>query len=178
MRQRLRSLRSNPAIRRHADRFKLQFHRETRTISALALTVEKTGAKMKANDGPNTWEIAITSAPAPTMPKFKGTRCPVSYLSWWIAQRENRPVVDKTGLDGFWDFTLEFVPDGLEEGRKGPSGGPIPPLDGPSLSTALSTLPSGPPPARRALASRVARSWQHTRGTVLKRFRRRWRPTP
>jgi uncharacterized protein (TIGR03435 family) len=61
----------------------------------------------------------------------------VSYLSWWIAQRENRPVVDKTGLDGFWDFTLEFVPEGLGEGRKGPSGDPMPPLDGPSLSTLL-----------------------------------------
>jgi uncharacterized protein (TIGR03435 family) len=120
-----------------ADRFKLQFHRETRTMPALALTVEKAGTKMKANDGPNTWEIAITPAPASTMPKFKGTRCPVSYLSWWIAQRENRPVVDKTGLDGFWDFTLEFVPEGLGERRKGPSGDPMPPLDGPSLSTAL-----------------------------------------
>ena len=121
-----------------ADRFKLQFHRETRTMPALALTVEKTGTKMKANDGPNTWEIAITSAPAATLPRFKGTRCPVSYLSWWIAQRENRPVVDKTGLDGFWDFTLEFVPEGLGDSRKGgPNGDPMPPLDGPSLSTAL-----------------------------------------
>jgi uncharacterized protein (TIGR03435 family) len=121
-----------------ADRFKLQFHRETRTMPALALTVDKAGAKMKPNDGPNEWEIAIMPAPGSLIPKFKGTRCPVSYLSWWIAQRENRPVVDKTGLDGFWDFTLEFVPDGLGEGRrKGPTGEPMPALDGPTLATAL-----------------------------------------
>jgi uncharacterized protein (TIGR03435 family) len=120
-----------------AERFKLQFHRETRTMPALALSVDKAGAKMKANDGPNEWEIAITSAPGSSMPKFKGTRCPMSYLSWWIAQRMNRPVVDQTGLDGFWDFTLEFVPDGLGEGRKGPNGEPTPALDGPNLPTAL-----------------------------------------
>jgi uncharacterized protein (TIGR03435 family) len=120
-----------------AERFKLQFHRETRTMPALALSLDKTGAKMKANDGPNEWEIAITPAPGASMPKFKGTRCPMSYLSWWIAQRMNRPVVDHTGLDGFWDFTLEFVPDGLGEGRKGPTGEQLPALDGPNLPTAL-----------------------------------------
>jgi uncharacterized protein (TIGR03435 family) len=120
-----------------ADRFKLQFHRETRTMPSLVLTVDKAGAKMKPNDGPNEWEIAIMPAPGASMPKFKGTRCPTSYLSWWIAQRENRPVLDKTGLDGFWDFTLEFVPDGLGDGRKVPNGEQMPPLDGPALPTAL-----------------------------------------
>jgi uncharacterized protein (TIGR03435 family) len=120
-----------------ADRFKLQFHRETRTMPSLVLTVDKAGAKMKPNDGPNAWEIAIVSAPSSSIPKFKGTRCPLSYLSWWIAQREDRPVVDKTGLDGFWDFTLEFVPDGMGDGRKGPNGDPIPALDGPTLRKAL-----------------------------------------
>jgi uncharacterized protein (TIGR03435 family) len=120
-----------------AERFKLQFHRETRTMPSLVLTVDKAGVKMKPNDGPNEWEIAITGVPGASMPKFKGARCPTSYLSWWIAQRENRPVLDKTGLDGFWDFMLEFVPNGLGEGRKGPAGEPMPPLDGPSLPTAL-----------------------------------------
>jgi len=120
-----------------ADRFKLQFHRDTRTMPALVLTVDKGGTKMQANDGPNEWVIAILPAPGASIPKFKGTRCPTSYLSWWIAQRQNRPVVDQTGLGGFWDFTLEFVPDGLVEGRKGPTGEPLPPMEGPSLPAAL-----------------------------------------
>jgi uncharacterized protein (TIGR03435 family) len=33
-----------------ADRFKLQFHRETPALSALVLTVDKAGPKMKPND--------------------------------------------------------------------------------------------------------------------------------
>jgi uncharacterized protein (TIGR03435 family) len=123
-----------------AERFKLQFHRETRTLPALVLTVDKSGAKMKANDGPDEWAISIVGdggGSPPKPPKFKGTRCAMSYLTWWIAQRENRPVLDKTGLPGFWDFTLEFVPDGMGDGRKGPGGEALPAFDGPTLYTAL-----------------------------------------
>jgi uncharacterized protein (TIGR03435 family) len=122
-----------------AERFKLQFHRETRTLPALALTVDKTGAKMKSNDGPDEWEISIvrTGGTPPSPPKFKATRCTMSYLCWWIAQQENRPVLDKTGLAGYWDFTLEFVPEGLGDGRKGTNSEPIPAFDGPTLSRAM-----------------------------------------
>jgi uncharacterized protein (TIGR03435 family) len=122
------------------DRFKLQFHRETRTLPALILSMDKSASKMKAHDGPDEWVIPIMGAGAESAartPRFKGTRCAMSYLSWWIGQRENRPVLDKTGLAGFWDFMLEFVPDGLGDGRKGPSGEPLPPIDGPTLTTAL-----------------------------------------
>jgi uncharacterized protein (TIGR03435 family) len=121
-----------------ADRFKLQFHKETRTLPALLLSVDKTGSKMKANNGPDEWAISITmarGAAPPAPPKFQGTRCAMSYLSWWISQLQNRPVVNQTGLDGFWDFTLEFVPDGMD-GRKGPNGEPVT-FDGPTLYTAL-----------------------------------------
>src|SRR5580692_8951134 len=38
-----------------AERFKLKFHREARTMPALVLTVDKAGTKMKPNDGPNDW---------------------------------------------------------------------------------------------------------------------------
>lgn len=119
-----------------ADRFKLQFHNETRTLSALVLTVDKAAHKMKANDSSYEWDIPIMPMPG-SIPKFKGTRCPMYYLSWWIAQRESRPVLDKTGLSGFWDFTLEFIPEGMGEGRRSANGDLGPAMDGSSLSTAL-----------------------------------------
>jgi uncharacterized protein (TIGR03435 family) len=115
-----------------ADRFKLKFHLESRTLSALVLTVDKAASKMTPNDSSYEWDIPIMPVPG-SIPKFKGTRCPMYYLSWWIAQRENRPVVDKTGLPGFWDFTLEFVPEGMGRG----SGDLTAPMDGSSLTTAL-----------------------------------------
>ena len=118
-----------------ADRFKLQFHKETRTLPSLVLTVDKGGSKMTVNETTYEWEIPVTNIPG-KIPKFKGTRCPTSYLAWWVGQRMDRPVLDKTELGGFWDFTLEFVPDALGVARKGPNGD-IPPMEGPSLTTAL-----------------------------------------
>jgi uncharacterized protein (TIGR03435 family) len=119
-----------------ADRFKLKLHKEARTMPALALTVDKGGNKMTVNETTYEWEIPVTNIPG-KIPTIKGWRCPMSYLAWYLAQRENRPVVDKTGLGGFWDFKLEFVPDGMGEVRKLGTGETMPPLEGPSLSTAV-----------------------------------------
>lgn len=119
-----------------ADRFKLEMRRETRTLPALVLTVDKGGLKMARNESSYEWEIPVTNIPGP-LPKVKGSRCPMSYLAWWIGQRENRPVVDHTDLAGFWDFTLEFVPDSMAEGRRGPNGESLPPPEGATLPVAL-----------------------------------------
>ena len=118
-----------------ADRFNLKMHTEQRTMQALVLTVDGAGNKMTPNTTDYEWEIPIQGAGGP-IPKVKGIRCPMSYFSWYIGQRQNRPVVDHTGLKGFWDFTLEFVPDGMSE-RRGPDGAILPPLDGPNIYTAL-----------------------------------------
>jgi uncharacterized protein (TIGR03435 family) len=38
-----------------------------------------------------------------------------SDFSWWLGnavlQRDQRPVIDKTGLDRYYDFTLSFAPE-------------------------------------------------------------------
>jgi uncharacterized protein (TIGR03435 family) len=116
-----------------AERFKLKFHIETRSLPALVLSVDKGGNKMTPNKTDYEWEIPVVNAPG-SIPTFKGTRCPLYYLSWWIGQRQERPVIDKTGLDGFWDFTLSYVPDGA--GGRGPNGEMVA-LEGPSLAVAL-----------------------------------------
>jgi len=117
-----------------AERFKLQFHLETRTLPSMVLSMDKGGQKMTPSESTYEWEIPITTMPG-SIPKYKGTRCPMSYLAWWIGQQQNRPVIDKTELAGFWDFTLEYVPDGLAEKRIA-VGNPLP-VDGPNLATAL-----------------------------------------
>ena len=93
-------------------------HTEQRTMQARVLKVDGAGNKMTPNTTDYEWEFPVQGVPC-TIPKLKGTRYPMSYLSWYIGQMQNRPVVDRTGLNGFWDFTLEFVPDGMPE-RKGP----------------------------------------------------------
>lgn len=118
-----------------AERFNLKMHTEQRSMQALVLTVNGAGNKMTPNTTDYEWDIPVQGVPG-TIRTVKGIRCPMSYLSWYLGQVQNRPVVDRTGLKGFWDFTLEFVPDGMSE-RRGPDGAMLPPPDGPNIYTAL-----------------------------------------
>ena len=111
-----------------ADRFQLQFHKEKRTLPALVLTVDKGGSKMKVSESQDWTDIPIK----PGGPgKIVGTRVPMNYLCWYLSQPANLPVVDETGLTGFYDFTLQLPPPppGAErapaDGRDAPSYDPM-----------------------------------------------------
>jgi uncharacterized protein (TIGR03435 family) len=127
-----------------ADRFKLQFHRETRTLPVWVVTMEKNGSKMKVNPGPEQSDVPIKLSGAgagSTSLTFTGTHTDMDYLCWWLGsminrfQQVDRPVVDRTGLQGFYDFTLTFAPD--PSGRTGPNGEPLASFEGSNLAEAL-----------------------------------------
>jgi uncharacterized protein (TIGR03435 family) len=93
------------------DEFKLQFHKETKEGPVYALTVDKSGLKMKVNDSEQDFEVPIKGGPNSV---FTGMRVPMQYLCWWLGQvlqQDQRPVIDKTGLDKNYDFTLSFLPE-------------------------------------------------------------------
>ena len=93
-----------------ADRFGLKFHTESREGNVYALTVEPGGIKMKPNDTPENDNIVVMPGPNFTQ---VGTRVPMVYLAWYLGQnlqRDERPVLDLTGLKGFYDFKLSFLP--------------------------------------------------------------------
>ena len=93
-----------------ADRFKLRFHKETKDGPVYALSVDKSGLKMKADGTGQALGIPIVPAAGGG---FTGTRVPMVYLTWWLGQQlqnDGRPVVDKTGLDRSYDFTVSFEP--------------------------------------------------------------------
>jgi uncharacterized protein (TIGR03435 family) len=121
-----------------ADRFKLQFHRETRQLPAYALTVDKMGSKLTVND--STDEVGDVSV-GPSTGKLPGMyvrKVSMSYLCWHLAQfpEVGRPVLDRTGLKGYYDFKLEFAPQ--TGGMMADGGGEAPhTFDGPSIFTAL-----------------------------------------
>jgi uncharacterized protein (TIGR03435 family) len=57
-----------------------------------------------------------------------------------LADLVGRPVIDKTGLTGLYDFSLKYAPDGRSAGPFGPPpGAPTPPVDpdAPGLTTAV-----------------------------------------
>jgi len=99
-----------------SDRFKLRFFRQPKELAIFALTVASGGAKLKPTaispdatpKGPPLVAFAVSPAVV---------RLPARYLSMGefasLLQRSplDRPVMDRTGLTGRYDFDLEFAPD-------------------------------------------------------------------
>jgi uncharacterized protein (TIGR03435 family) len=99
-----------------ADRFKLTFHREQKIFPLYTLTVAKGGPKLKEST------VSPDAAPEGPPPLVfvlspEGVRLPGRYATIAemaaVMQRSlfDRPVVDKTGLSGRFDFDLEWTPD-------------------------------------------------------------------
>jgi uncharacterized protein (TIGR03435 family) len=115
-----------------SDRFKLTFHREQKVFSIYELVVAKNGPKLKASTSPPDDPPALISTVYPqriVMPARNATMSDLSRLM----QRAilDRPVVDKTGLSGRYDFDLEWAPDETQFGGEVPvatSEAPSPPL--------------------------------------------------
>lgn len=113
------------------DRFKLVVRRETKELPAYELTVDRGGPKLHASSAPH------TNGASPLNPYHARGSEPsrgdlffqdetMAELAWRLSTLlvlDNRVVVDKTGLDGDYDFELKFATE--------PSTG------GPSIFTAL-----------------------------------------
>jgi uncharacterized protein (TIGR03435 family) len=96
-----------------ADQFKLKFHRETKEGPVYALTVDKSGLKMKINNNPEPLKASI-SGNSVGPDGFVGHSVQMQYLTWWLGQllqEDRRPVINKTGLDGYYDFKLAYLPE-------------------------------------------------------------------
>jgi uncharacterized protein (TIGR03435 family) len=121
------------------DRFGLVLRVESREMPLYALTIAKGGSKLTpaANDGPGR---KMMMSPGRITAQDADMRLLTSLLS----NQLGRPVVDETGLEGKYDFVVDFTPDGS---IVGPAGSPRPAApgqppsrgdaSGPSIFTAL-----------------------------------------
>jgi uncharacterized protein (TIGR03435 family) len=116
-----------------ADRFKLTLHRETREQPIYALVIAKGGPKLQASSAELSVPVIQKKANGGFV--YKGT--PLSSLTLILSQEVGRTVIDKTGLTGQYDFSLEY--ERGRPGRGGPDGTePAPIPDSlPSVFTAL-----------------------------------------
>lgn len=99
------------------DRFKLAFHRDKREMPVYAIVVGPNGHKLTKNDNnPNglpgmlfrgLGNLPVTNA---TIAEFAGVMQSAVL---------DRPVVDRTGLTGRWDFVIRWTPDESQFGGMG-----------------------------------------------------------
>jgi uncharacterized protein (TIGR03435 family) len=102
-----------------ADRFELKIHHEKKELPVYALTVDKSGPKLKVHAEGNAGDVWIDqSVEGIVQVKMKGVFCPMEYLAFRLAQLMDRPVIDLTGLKGNYDFDLAYtreLPPGIPE---------------------------------------------------------------
>ena len=136
------------------DRFKLSYHTEERPVSAYSLVGAK--PKMKKADPNSRIYCHNTSPPPGAPPGSRMIKCQNTTMAFFAERLRNAtpdltwPVVDGTGLEGGWDFTLIFsmrplmsMPMGSRGGggEGGPAGGVVPqasePFEGLSIFEAV-----------------------------------------
>ncbi len=96
-----------------ADRFKLQFHRQQNYSPVYNLVVGQSELKIKQSAaGPaGRPSLFVNISPPPslaTLPARNATMAEFAALMQRMAV--NRPVIDKTGLSGRYNFDLEWTP--------------------------------------------------------------------
>jgi uncharacterized protein (TIGR03435 family) len=90
-----------------AERFKLVVHRETKEIPAYSLVLAKSGSKLQVASPDRKSGMADTVGPrGERQTVFEAS--PLRVLVNMLANTLGSPVVDKTGLDGLYDYTFEW----------------------------------------------------------------------
>jgi uncharacterized protein (TIGR03435 family) len=111
-RETFRNLRAAMVRAMLADRFKLKIHKETRDLPVYVLTVAKGGPKLKVSNGTNVSDPDL----GPGMIRanqgsLAGTQVDIPYMAETLSGLMDRIVLNKTGLEGKYDFALKWTPD-------------------------------------------------------------------
>lgn len=86
-------------------RFKLATHREQKVMSVYGLVVGKNGIRFKqAPDGDSHNQNSSNN-------HYKATSTDMASLAAFLSRRMDQPVLDMTGLSGFFDMELNWVPE-------------------------------------------------------------------
>jgi uncharacterized protein (TIGR03435 family) len=132
-----------------AERCQFRFHREMREIRVYSLVASKNGLKLTAHNGPGDYGMRVQPTEGGRF-RLSSTRGNMSRLAEILTGQVGELVIDRTGLSGEYDFTLEWAPNLTPAG------------DGPSVFTALDEqlglrLDSAKTPMQAIVIDRVER---------------------
>jgi uncharacterized protein (TIGR03435 family) len=107
-----------------ADRFRLQVHTETRESQIVTLDLAKGGIKIKEVEPPTATEKAapLSVAMSDSSGRMVGKKSPMADIAKMLAVFLKRPVIDHTGLAGYYDFDIKWSapdPQGGQPERRG-----------------------------------------------------------
>lgn len=110
------------------EEFKIRTHRETKEFTVYELVVAKKGTKLKPSVA-NQFNVKFGQGRLEFQHQSMSRLAEYLYIhNAPVHEAADRPVIDKTGLQGFFDFTLEWTPDAH---RSDPTA------SGPSIYTAI-----------------------------------------
>jgi uncharacterized protein (TIGR03435 family) len=89
-----------------ADRFKLEFHRETRTLQEYELVVAKGGPKLQETPEADKGNRGSSQGPR----QIKAASITISRLAEMLISAVDAPVLDRTGIAGQYTIALRFAP--------------------------------------------------------------------
>jgi uncharacterized protein (TIGR03435 family) len=98
-----------------AERFGLKLQRESKEMPAYVISVGKSAPKLFPPKDGETHEMRFSMTPGPDQ-KMAGfhidaTRYTLAQLADVFARRMDRVIVNRTGMDGEYDFRLDLTPD-------------------------------------------------------------------
>ena len=130
-----------------ADRFQLKIHKELRELPVYALQIGKNGPKLEPSRGSGCFDpvadpkafIVPTTLPCGgfrnASNQMAGAKITMSHFTANLSKYVGRAVVDKTGLDGAYDITLQWTPDETQAFLA--TGPPAADASGPSIFSAV-----------------------------------------
>jgi uncharacterized protein (TIGR03435 family) len=105
-----------------AERFKLAYHRVKKEVSIYALTVTKNGPKLLT---PSTGDPkGLPNLAMSARGRFRARNATMLDFAGELQSWQDRPVVDQTGIQGRYDFSLNWTPDDFQASHF--TGVPVP----------------------------------------------------
>jgi uncharacterized protein (TIGR03435 family) len=96
-----------------ADRFELRFHEVEKNVAVYTLVISKNGSKLRPSKPDGSGPLAEHSHTLRMMGRgyVLGLGVPMELIAQMLTDQLGRPVVDRTGLKGDFDFALHWTPD-------------------------------------------------------------------